>query len=60
LGNGFSRGRGVVGRGSLTVGPLSVEWAGRLKRADMRDWVDVRARARRWPFLLDLELAVCL
>lgn len=47
----------MVGLGSLTVGPFSDEWAGKLKRAEIRDWVDVRARARRWEFLLDLELA---
>lgn len=57
MGSGFSRGRGVVGIGSLTVGPFSDEWAGRLNRAEMRDWVDVRARASRWEFLSDLKLA---
>lgn len=55
MGRGFSRGRGVVGLGSLTVGPLSEEWAGRLKRAEMRDWVDVSARAIRWVLRLDLD-----
>jgi hypothetical protein len=44
--------------GSLTVGPFSDEWAGKLNRAEIRDWVDVRARARRCEFLLDLGLAV--
>jgi hypothetical protein len=58
LGSGFSRGRGVVGLGSLTVGPFSDEWAGRLKRAEIKDWVDVRARARRWEFLLALDLSL--
>jgi len=48
----------VVGLGSLTVGPFSDEWAGKLKRAEMRDWVDVRARARRCEFLLDLGSAL--
>jgi hypothetical protein len=48
----------VVGLGSLTVGPFSDEWAGKLNRAEMRDWVDVRASARRCEFLLDLGLAV--
>lgn len=44
----------MVGRGSLTVGPFSDEWAGRLNRAEISDWVDVRARARRCEFLFDL------
>ena len=57
MGSGFSRGRVVVGLGSLTVGPFSDEWAGRLKRAEMRDWVDVSARARRWEFLLALLIS---
>jgi hypothetical protein len=47
-----------VGLGNLTVGPFSEEWAGKLKSAEMRDWVDVRARARRCEFLLDLGLAL--
>ena len=43
--------------GSLTVGPFSDEWAGKLKRAEISDWVDVRARARRCEFVLDLGSA---
>ena len=57
MGSGFSRGSAVVGLGSLTVGPFSDEWAGKLNNAEIKDWVDVRARARRCEFLLDLELA---
>ena len=44
--------------GSLTVGPFSDEWAGKLKSAEIKDWVDVRASARRCEFLLDLGLAL--
>ena len=37
-----------MGVGNLAVGPFSDEWTGRLKRVEMRDWVEVSVNAMMW------------
>jgi hypothetical protein len=54
LGRGFSRGRIVVGLGSVATGPWAEDEVGREKRVERRDWVEVSVRERRWGLRFEL------